>query len=178
MATKVKHTKKKGLPPAALAAIETAKEMHKAEKPLEVTLIHGVTATLHAVAPSLIQDVQLRIEDPKVPVVYIEAKERDEENPNDPSYLAAMDRAAQERNAAVMDALIMMGVELPEGFEVPPKWVKRLKILGFDFDEDDPDEVEFVFKKYHTSTSVIATLSVMSGIREEDVAAFRELFRG
>jgi len=178
-AKRTKRTKeKKGLSPAAMAAIETAKKMREAEQPTEVTLIGGVTAILHPVAPSLIQDVQLRIEDPPVPRVWIQDKDREEENPSDPSYLAGLERASQEREVAVLDAFVMMGVELPKGYEIPPSWIKQLKMLGLEFDEDDPDEVEFVFKKYHTSNSVLMKLTVMSGIREEDIAGFRDLFRG
>jgi hypothetical protein len=134
------------------------------------------------VSPALIQDVQLAIENPKVPVVFIEEKGREEENPMDPAYLAALERAEVERTQAVMDAQIMMGVELQEGFEIPPGWVKRLKILwkrrGQEFDESDPDEVEFAFKKYGVSNAHLILLGKLSGISEEDIERFRDLFRG
>jgi len=69
-------------------------------------------------------------------------------------------------------------VELNEGFQVPPTWIKRLKMLGLEFDESDPDEVEFTFKKYGVSNAHLILLGKLSGISEEDIERFRDLFRG
>lgn len=166
-----------GLPPSALAAIETAKKLRQDEEPMVVELIDGVRATLKPVSPSLIQDVQARIPDPEVPVEWVPSKEREEPNPASPAYIAGLERAAQQRAAAILDATIMMGVELEPGFEIPESWVRKLGLLGIEFDGNDPEEREFVFKKYHVSNSVLILLSEMSGISQEDIAAFRASFR-
>jgi len=158
--------------------IKAAKELQKTADPIEVTLLTGAKATLHPVSPVLIQDVQMAIENPTVPTVWDKVKEREVENPDDPSYIAALEWAEAQRVQAVMDAQIMFGVELEEGFEVSPKWVKRLKRLGLEFDEDDPDEVEFAYKKYGVSNQIMILLARLSGISEEDVERFRDLFRG
>ena len=160
------------------AVLEVVKQAREGQEPVEVTLLTGAKAVLLPVSPALIQDVQVSIENPKVPTVYIEEKGRDEENPMDPAYLAALERAEVERTQAVMDAQIMFGVELKEGFRVPPNWVKRLKRLGLEFDESDPDEVEFTFKKYGVSNAHLILLGKLSGISEEDIERFRDLFRG
>jgi len=164
------------------AVLEVVRQAREGEQPVEVTLLTGAKATLHPVSPALIQDVQVSIENPPIPTFYNEEKERDEENPMDPTYLAALERAETERTQAVMDAQIMMGVELEPGTEIPPEWVKRLKILwkrrGLEFDEGDPDEVEFAFKKYGVSNAHLILLGKLSGISEEDIERFRDLFRG
>jgi ABC-type uncharacterized transport system substrate-binding protein len=162
------------------AVLETVKRAREPEV-IEITLTTGAKATLHQVSPSLIQDVQTAIPDPEVPVVYVPEKEREYENPTSPAYLAALDYVQGQRIQAVLDAQVMMGVELEEGFEVPDKWVKRLKKLaekrGLDFDESDPDDVEFTFKKYGLSNDHFVVLSKLSGISEEDLERFRDLFR-
>jgi len=158
--------------------MKAVKKLQETEDPIEVTLLTGAKATLHPVSPVLIQDVQMAIENPTVPVVWNEVKERDEENPDDTSYVAALVWAEAQRVQAVMDAQIMFGVELEGGFEIPPKWIKRLKRLGLEFDEDDPDEVEFAYKKYGVSNAIMVLLARLSGISEEDVERFRDLFRG
>lgn len=172
---KARSKKPEGAKDAVLAVVKQARE---GEQPIEVTLITGARATLHPVSPALIQDVQVSIQNPPVPMFFNEEKGRDEENPMDPAYLAALERAEAERTQAVMDAQIMMGVELVPGFEVPENWVKRLKRLGLEFDEGDPDEVEFTFKKYGVSNSHLILLGKLSGISEEDIERFRDLFRG
>ena len=173
-----KATKPKGRKKEQDPVVKAVKKLQETEDPIEVTLLTGAKATLHSVSPVLIQDVQMAIEPPKVPVVWDKVKEREEENPDDPSYTDALVWAEAQRVQAVMDAQIMFGVELEEGFEVPPKWIKRLKRLGLEFDEDDPDEVEFAYKKYGVSNTIMILLARLSGISEEDVERFRDLFRG
>ena len=172
---KARTKKPEGAKDAVLGVVKQARE---GEQPIEVTLLTGAKATLHPVSPALIQDVQVSIQNPPVPVFHNEEKGRDEENPSDPAYLAALERAEMERTQAVMDAQIMMGVELVPGYQIPPGWAKRLKRLGLEFDEKDPDEVEFTFKKYGVSNSHLILLGKLSGISEEDIERFRDLFRG
>ena len=160
------------------AVLEVVKQAREGQEPVEVTLLTGAKATLLPVSPALIQDVQVSIENPPVPTFHNEEKGRDEENPMDPAYLAALERAEVQRVQAVMDAQIMFGVELDKGFRVPLNWVKRLKRLGLEFDEKDPDEVEFTFKKYGVSNAHLILLGKLSGISEEDIERFRDLFRG
>jgi len=161
------------------AVVEAAKEKKIKQEPIVGwVLSNGVKATLMPVPPALVQDVQLRIRDPQVPMWFNPDKERDEPNPVDPGYLSEKEHALLERTAAVMDAAIMFGVELEEGFEVPPSFIKRLKRLGIEFDENDPEEVEFRFKKYSVGTDDIAVLMTISGIEMgEEAARYRELFR-
>ena len=160
------------------AVVETAKEQRKADEPVVVTLITGAKATLLPVPPSLVQDVQVRIKDPPVPKFFNEDKGREEENPNHPSYLAALEQAESERVQATLNATIMFGVELEEGFEIDEKWVKKLKMLGFEIDEDDPDALEFAYKKYGVSNDILIQIGMLTGISKADVERMGEFFRG
>ena len=160
------------------AVVETAKEQRKADEPVVVTLITGAKATLLPVSPSLVQDVQVRIKDPPVPKFFNEDKGREEENPNHPSYLAALEQAESERVQATLNATIMFGVELEEGFEIDEKWVKKLKMLGFEIDEDDPDALEFAYKKYGVSNDILIQIGMLTGISKADVERMGEFFRG
>lgn len=175
-----KASKKKAPKTAKEAVLEVAKRLDESES-IEVTLTTGARVTLHPVSPSLIQDVQAAIENPPVPTFWNENKERDEENPNSPAYLAALEHVQAQRIRAILDAEVMFGVELEEGFEVPDKWVSRLKLLadrhGMPFDENDPADVEFSYKKAGMSDTHFALLSRLSGISEEDLDQFRDLFR-
>lgn len=165
------------------AILEVAREARDADdQRVETTLTTGAKAWLRPVSPALIQDVQVAIPNPDVPKVWAEEKQREYENPDSPAYLAALERAQAERIQATLDAQVFFGVELEEGFEVPPEWVKRLKLFakrrGLEFDETDPDEVEYYYKKYGVSNSHLVTLSALSGLGEEDIERFRDLFRG
>lgn len=163
--------------PSEKAAIE-AKKDEAVEKQREIVNTDGVTLILKSVPPAIVQDVQLRIEDPEVPIWYNEVKDRDEPNPVDPSYLAALDRARNERSAAVTDAAIAFGVELPEGTEIPESFFKKLERLHIEIDREDKDEVDFLYKKYTLDTEAIFLLMKVSGIEVgKEAERFRELFR-
>ena len=61
-----------------------------AKKPDEFVTKNGVILKLHKVKRALVKDAASTIDPPRVPTVYIEDKERMEENPNDPGYVAAL----------------------------------------------------------------------------------------
>lgn len=139
---------------------DKAKEMVEAEAGPElpqgiVELSTGVRVRLHPVSSHLVDDLKQAVEDPPVPMVFIEAKGREEENPTDPQYLADVERANQKRGEAVLDAVYLFGIELVDGLPEDDVWLKRLRWLekrerisldGFDL-EDDFD-LDFLYKKY------------------------------
>jgi hypothetical protein len=100
------------------------------------------------VSPSLIADVRNRIKDPEPPMFYVETKGREEPNLEDPHYKAEIERAKQERGQAAIDAYCMFGIELVDGLPEDDSWIKRLRYLGLEFDEDDDEMLEFYYKKY------------------------------
>lgn len=145
------------------------------------TLSTGYRAVLHPVSGALVEDVRSAIKMPKVPVVYIEAKDREEENPNDPAYLEAVERANTERGNAVLDAIITFGVELVDGVPEDDSWLRKLQMLerrgrldlsGFDL-EDEFDR-EYVFKRFVAVAGADYPLIMpLHGIRAAEVTRHR-----
>jgi hypothetical protein len=137
-------------------APEVARDLEKEFKVGEiVTLSTGYRAKIKAVASTLLDRVAAKIEDPEIPVQYIEAKGRDEANPLDPSYRAAVRKAQADRGRAVNEALIHFGVDLVDGIPPDEEWMPELDFLIRrgrldleEYDISDPHDREFVFKAY------------------------------
>lgn len=156
-----------------IAIKDKAKEIAQAEAGPElpegvVILSTGVRVKLHPVASNLVDDLKLAVEDPPVPMVYIESKGREEENPNDPQYLLDLERANAKRGEAIIEAVYLFGIELVDGLPEDTDWLKRLCLLekrghlsldGFDLDDDF--DLEFLYKKYYAVAREDLNLVVM-----------------
>ena len=151
-----------------------------------VELSTGVRVRLHPVSSHLVDDLKGAIEDPPVPVVFIEAKGREEENPNDPAYLQAIERANQKRGEAVLDAIYLFGVELADGLPEDDAWLRRLRMLekrghlsldGFDL--QDEFDLEFLFKKYVAVAGAdLDIMGFLTRLPVEEVVRASRRFRG
>lgn len=149
-----------------------------------VILSTGVRVRLNPVSSSLVEDMKNAIKMPPVPMVWIEAKEREEENPNDPAYIDAVREVESKRASAVLDALVMFGVELEDGLPEDAVWVKKLKVLerrnaldlsGFDL--DDNFDLEFLYKRYVAVAGAdLAIVGSLHGMRPLEVARARATF--
>lgn len=159
------------------AVLDTAKTRQERDDSDITTLSTGVRVRLKSVSPSLLAEVTGRVKYPKVPTYHNTDKGRDEENPNDPTYLAEMGQAAQEQGIAMMDALALFGLELVD--DIPENgWDKKLRLLGIDFDHDDDVEREFYYKKHVALT--IADFELMkklSGVTAEGVSRAEKSFQ-
>lgn len=167
---------------------DRAKELARGQGDDEavVTLSTGVRVRLHAVSGALVEDVKDAVPYPKVPVVYIEAKDREEENPSDPGYLAAVERVSKQRGDAVLDALLTFGVELLDGVPEDGAWLKKLKLLerrgrlnlsGFDL--DDEFDREYLYKRHVAVAGAdLQTIGPLQSVRPEEVARARRSFLG
>jgi len=159
------------------AVIETAKAHQECVEDDIRVLGTGVRVRLRPVSPSLIAEVTARVEFPPVPVFHNPDKGRDEENPNDPRYLADCDAARNAQGMAAMDAMAMFGIELVD--PVPDDgWDRKLAFLGIEFDHDDPVAREFYYIK-HVAMSMedFALLQDVSGVTEDGVARAQRSFR-
>lgn len=142
-----------------------------------VTLSTGVRARIVPVSPNLIDAVTSRIPDPEIPVWHNQDKGRDEPNPNDPQYRRELAQAERRRGLAGMDAMIMFGVILVDGVPSDGEWLAKLRkaekfgLLDLsDWDFSDPDEVEFLYKKFvAVSAADLNLVGRKSGITQEDV---------
>lgn len=120
---------------AAAAAIEGD------ELPDTLPLQSGVVLRLRPIPPGLLRKAAARIPEPVVPKVWLDDKEREEENPNDPNYLAALAKRSEEQALAQMDVAILYGTsiaEVPEGTPQPDdeEWSVDLIEDGFITEED------------------------------------------
>lgn len=164
----------------------TAKKERAARHETVVTFSTGVRARLIPVAASLITDVTGRVEDPPVPIWHNPEKDRDEENPNDPAYTRALERADMRRGLAAVDAMVLFGVELIDGLPEDDTWLTNLKhmqrlghldLSGYDL--EDPVDREFLYKRYiAVSSPDLQRVMAMSGLRQEDIARAERSFRG
>jgi hypothetical protein len=145
----------------------------------------GVRGRIVPVGASLVDEVIGRIKNPPVPTFVNEEKGREEENPNDPQYLAAVEDANRERAVAVMDVLVMFGLELLDGLPDDDTWVKRIKFLerrgmldleGYDL--EDPFDLEFLYKKYvAVGTQDLIAIGRHAGLSQEAIAEAAQSFQ-
>jgi hypothetical protein len=161
---------------------------HKHDTPKDdiVVLSTGIRARIVPVAASLIDSVANRLKPPKMPTFYNEEKGREEENPNHPDYMAALADYAQVRGQAVMDVMVMFGLELVDGVPEDKLWLRRLRFLekrgqldlsGYDLDDDF--DLEFVYKKFiATGTEDLAAIGRRAGLNKEAIEEAAQSFPG
>lgn len=152
-----------------------------------VTLSSGVVLRVRAVSTSLFADLMAEMEGPRPPVVFIESKGREEENPDDPDYLAAK-QAHQARVAKAMsDAVIVLGTELeslPDGFPGPedPVWNAQMRALGRRFEGEQDRYLAWVKYQAGKETTDFQTIWEAVGrqasVLERDAHAAARRFPG
>lgn len=168
------------------AALEAARKMLAGQGRDPFPLSTGVIVKLGNVSPATLTDAQSRIEYPPIPIWFNPDKDREEENPQHPDYIAACNHIDQLRAVALMDTLALLGIELVEGLPEDDKWLRQLKQLdrfghidlsGFDL-EDDLDQ-EFLYKKHIALGQTDWQLMFqLAGVDEAAVAAAEATFQG
>jgi hypothetical protein len=157
-----------------------------------LTTSTGSLLRLKSVNRTAIQSIVGRMEKPKVPTYHNEDLGRDEENPNHPDYIAALDKYNQDVFNAVYDFILLLGVEIVKlGENCLPEndddWAKEFKFLGII--KKLPSENEEVFRnridwiKYYILSGdefefISDRITETTGVKEEDVKKQGESFRG
>lgn len=162
----------------------------EAEQDAVYELSNGVKVRLRKMSPVLLAQVATTVGqgEPKVPVSYNEDKERDEDNPLDPDYVADHNRWAAGKGIRLLRTLVAAATTLehkPDGIMAPEsqdfaefmelmeiplatseqgRYTQWVMYLGVQ-DEDEMKDFS-------------AVLMRMAGAREEDVADAQALFRG
>lgn len=154
-----------------------------------VKLSTGVVLRVSAVSPFLLQAVVTAIDKnkPRVPVIFIPADDRSEENPNDPAYLEALEAWEGERNVKLHDAMIALGTTLAERPDsVPaiesPDWCATLTFLGLPLPASEIERyVKWVMyvaaPAVEDSAEIVKAVQIAAGIPEVKVAEAAALFR-
>jgi len=172
--------------PAAVQVAKEHKDRDEATGTARVVERYGVRARLVPVPEGILEEAELRVPDPAVPIVRIEEEGREMENPDDPAYKRAMEDVARQRGVAAIEAMCLFGVELLDGLPEDDTWRKKLlfyeKRGRIDLswaDWDDPMEVEFVFIRYAFLTMDHVTyLGQISRMTGEELARAEASFRG
>lgn len=153
----------------------------------EITVSTGVKFKTKDVPVMVYQALKNKLnkERPKVPVWYNDQKDREESNPNDPDYLEAVNRWEEELTEKLMDAAIVLGIEvaeIPEGMEKLESegWKTQLETVGIEI----PQNGRFLsWVKYYAAPTIedmrelITASSRNAGVTEEDAAQAAALFR-
>ena len=168
------------------SVLDTAKRIVGGQDDAEVVLSTGIRVKLCPVSSSLVEELRSSVKMPDVPVVYIEAKDREEENPNDPIYIGLVQEAMRKQSDAMLDALILFGIELLDGLPDDNGWLDRLKFIekrgtldlsGFDLSNDF--DLEFLYKRYVAVAGAdLSMISQLHGFRPLEVARARKMFLG
>jgi hypothetical protein len=152
-----------------------------------VTLSTGVVLKVRPVSQFVLYANANRVRRPKVPVVYIESKDREEENPMHPDYLDAMERYEEERAEAVADALLGLGSELvdvPKGFDRPEDtgWSEQLEAIGLEVPQSGMKRYLrwvrlWAIKTPEDMVALTQRITQLTATPEEAVAEVAESFR-
>lgn len=168
-------------------AVEVAKEVAAQSGSSQIiTTQTGVRVRLLPVSTALIEEVSTRVEDPEVPMWHNDARDRDEPNPDDPKYLKALERANRERGVAVMDALVMFGLDLVDGVPQNDNWLQKLRYMEkrkqvdlSNYDLENPFDLEFLYKRFIAADNdVVTRISQISTLTPEAIEKAEESFRG
>ena len=165
---------------------DRAKELTSRQGDEIVILSTGIRVRLHPVSSALIEDLKAVIPYPEVPMVHIEDKDRDEENPNDPIYLQKVEETNRLRGDAALAGLLEFGVELIDGLPEDDKWLKKLNRLAkkrqldlTGFDLKDEFDLEFLYKRYvAVAGDDLRMIAPLHGLRPMEVARARATFLG
>jgi hypothetical protein len=165
---------------------DRAKELTRGQGDDIVTLSTGIRVKLHPVSSALVDDLKSVIPYPEVPIVHIEDKDRDEENPNDPTYLKQVKETDMKRGDAVFAGLLEFGVELIDGLPEDDKWLKKLQRLAKrhqldldGYDLKDEFDLEFLYKRnVAVAGDDLSMIGPLYGMNPLGVARARAMFLG
>ncbi len=145
---------------------------------------NGIVLRVKSVSPLAIRQAAIRVPRPKPPMSMIKEKGREEENPNDPAYLAALEEYEEVSALAGLNVLVLLGTTLetvPEGLQGPDDegWVGDLQYVGVlpaDFDDGDKRARYLAWVRYYAVANIEDHVKLMigpmakAGVSEEDVA--------
>ena len=166
-------------------AVDVAQEAARENTEEVITLQSGCKARYVPVAPALLQEVNTRIKEPPVPLFKREDG-KTVENPTAPEYLKALRETANARSEAMMDIMVLMGVDLIDPVPDDEKWLPKLKYLEkkgrldlSEFDLTVPLEREYVFKRFiAVGKKDLEEIIKRMGLTEEDIRKSEDTFPG
>lgn len=150
------------------------------------TTRNGTVLKLRHVPSLTVLAVQRSIKKPQVPKWFNQAKEREEENPNDPVYLQALQDYNNSTGDAAIDTYLANGVSVMKlGDDCPledDEWAEGLQLVGIEIPVSGVSR-RVAWLKYHVVGdedlgNLTAAIAIAGGVvTEEAVAAAAESFR-
>lgn len=180
----------------SLALASSAVARRTAPTRASLRLDSGITLELHPVGPMLINLLRADFESrlPSPPTVWLEDKQREEENPNDPAYLAELERMARVNDVALSDAIDSASYDVlavPEGYFGPEDdgWLQDTRVttaraFGLSFDPGDAIKRRIVWLRYYALESYVDARLYdnmrleLVGLSEQAVQEAMATFRG
>lgn len=169
-------------------AIDAVAQISEEEVPREIALSSGVQLKLKKSPPFVVSQAVSNIQRPKIPIWHNPEKGREEENPADPEYEAEMLAYQGAAGTAIMNSLLLFGVDITHVPEELPQieddeWVEALLYLGLEAPKTDQIRRLLWLKTVALTEdediqAVSTALFAIQGIGEEDVAKAIESFRG
>jgi hypothetical protein len=170
---------------------ETVESLSAAKPQLDpalVTLSTGVVLRVRPVPQSLFADLVARYPAPDPPVTFDPDKGREEENPDDPTYLKRVQETNAQVAKAMSDAVILLGTtveRVPKGIpgQETTEWADELRLLGYELKGPRARYLAWVkfvagptLADYQTIWKAVGRLT---GVTEQDTqAAVRRFPRG
>ena len=150
------------------------------------TLSSGVKIRLKPVNQFFIFQVMSKFKPPKIPVVFNEQKGRDEENPNDPDYLEAIEQYDADRAQAGNDVCLLRGIdilEVPKGVvdHNSKQWKEEMEIVGIQTKNERLRYLSWLkaiaMPTHEELNIVLEGIGRLTGVTEASVAAAADGFR-
>jgi hypothetical protein len=117
--------------------------------PALVTLSTGIVIRCKPVPRVLFEELLASMPEPEAPVIYLEDKQRSEENPNDPAYLREQKDWIKRLGLATINTMILFGTaieSIPDDIDPPgaAHWRERLALVGL-APSDDSEDAQYLF---------------------------------
>jgi glutaredoxin len=155
----------------------------------EFTTESGIKFRINKIKMSYVRDAWKQLKVPQVPKVFIEEKERWEDNPNDPTYREELNVYQSQRTDVAFNTAVMLGTVvkfIPEGVEGPDgeEWTSILEAIGIPLAKS-PRTRYLQWVRYVATSGdqelgnlVIAVIRASGGVLETDAKDAEESFRG
>lgn len=172
-----------------VGAIEDAEaaELVSENGRLSVELSTGVVLKLRPVPRHFMYEATRRFTSPQVPVVFIEDKGREEENPSDPEYIGAVQKYLADISNAATDVALLRGTEIEHKPEEVPgpdskEFLEEMEYLKIGMLDNKRARYLYWIKSFAAPMpddidKLLSELGRLTGVAENDVDEAVRRFR-
>lgn len=183
--TKVEFEEKVDLAPMMKLAASVIQRIEDGA-PSEITLTNGIKLAIQGVPPLVLRQAAVSIPTPVVPINLVDGREV--ENPNDPSYIRAVNEKHSLENYLAADAMMMVGTRIeyvPDNVCKPEddEWFEPLEAIGITVPHANKYERYLSWLRFYALctdsdlTNVMGAVIAFTGVSEVEVARAAAGFR-